>query len=63
MRNAVGSAAALNGTTILPFVIPSGAEGSAVQRTSPGNALRSGSHTDSLELITAGSPRASGEAA
>src|ERR1700733_10594075 len=35
----VGSAAALDETAAFPFVIPSEAEGSAVQRTRPGNVL------------------------
>jgi hypothetical protein len=34
-------AAPLNESTAFPFVIPSAAEGSAVQRTSPGNVLLS----------------------
>jgi hypothetical protein len=35
--NGFGSAAAFQGSTTLPFVIPSAAEGPAVQRTFPGN--------------------------
>jgi hypothetical protein len=38
-ENGVRSATAFNGTATVPFVIPSGAEGSAVQRTRPGNVL------------------------
>jgi hypothetical protein len=41
-KNGIDLAAALNGTAAFPFVIPSVAEGSAVQRTSPGNPFSAG---------------------
>jgi hypothetical protein len=37
MKSGFCSATALHGSVALPFVIPSAAEGSAVQRTYPGN--------------------------
>jgi hypothetical protein len=38
MKSSFSSATTLIGSASAPFVIPSEAEGSAVQRTSPGNA-------------------------
>ena len=37
MVNALYPATAIHGSVVLPFVIPSAAEGSAVPRTIPGN--------------------------
>ena len=52
MKGAIISATILNGSAALPFVIPSEAEGSAVQPTTRGNVFRPSGRIKAIEMTT-----------